>query len=67
MAGFKSVVTKLINILQNTPNILKPKDSEYDEVLNKMICPVGNQTYIKNSNYQYKGSKAIAYMAIMSD
>lgn len=45
----------------------QPKDFKYDEVRNKMICPAGKQMYIRNSNYQYKGSKAIAYMARMRD
>lgn len=45
----------------------QPKDFKYDETLNKMICPAGKQMYIKNSNYQYKGSKAIAYIAKIRD
>lgn len=45
----------------------RPKDFKYDEGRNKMICPAGKALYIRNSNYQYKGSKAIAYMARISD
>lgn len=45
----------------------QPKDFKYDAVLNKMICPAGKPMYIRNSNYQYKGSKAVAYMARISD
>ena len=45
----------------------QPKDFQYDNKTNKMICPAGKALYIRNSNYQYKGSKAIAYMARISD
>lgn len=45
----------------------QPKDFKYDETINKMICPAGRQMYIRNSNYQYKGSKAVAYMARIKD
>ena len=45
----------------------QPKDFKYDQALDKMICPAGKQLYIRNSNYQYKGSKAIAYMARIRD
>lgn len=41
----------------------QPKDFRYDEKKGKMICPAGNEMYIRNSNYEYKGSKAVAYMA----
>ena len=46
-----------------TNKYFQPKDFKYDQALNKMICPAGKQMYIKNSNYQYKGSKAVAYIA----
>jgi transposase len=45
----------------------QPKDFKYDHTLDKMICPAGKPMYIRNSNYQYKGSKAVAYMARTSD
>lgn len=50
-----------------TNKYFRPKDFKYDETIDKMICPAGNQMYIRNSNYQYKGSKAVAYMAKIRD
>ena len=45
----------------------KPEDFKYDEKTKKLICPAGNKLYAANSNYEYKGSKAIAYMARVTD
>jgi len=55
------------NKTKKTNKYFRPKDFKYDETINKMICPAGKQMYIRSSNYQYKGSKAVAYMARISD
>ena len=52
---------------QQHARYFRPRDFKYDHNINKMICPAGKTLYIRNSNYQYKGSKAIAYMARISD
>ncbi|MCD4781998.1 MAG: IS1182 family transposase [Candidatus Omnitrophica bacterium] len=43
------------------------KDFKRDEQKGKLICPAGKELYIKNRNYQYKGSKATAYSAKITD
>jgi len=43
------------------------EDFRYDEQKSTLICPAGKEMYIKNSNYEYKGSKAIAYMCRRND
>jgi len=43
------------------------EDFSYDEQKKTLICPAGKEMYIKNRNYEYKGSKAIAYMCRRND
>ncbi len=45
----------------------KVQDFKRDEEKGKLICPAGKELYIKNRNYSYKGSKAIAYSAKITD
>lgn len=42
-------------------------DFRYDEQKKTLICPWGKEMFIKNSNYEYKGCKAIAYMCKRKD
>lgn len=43
------------------------EDFRYDEQKKTLICPHDKEMYIANSNYEYKGSKAIAYMCRRKD
>lgn len=43
------------------------EDFRYDEQKRTLICPNGKEMYIANSNYAYKGSKAIAYICRRKD
>lgn len=43
------------------------EDFSYDEQKKTLICPAGKEMFIKNSNYEYKGCKAIAYMCRRKD
>jgi transposase len=43
------------------------EDFRYDEQKKTLICPCGKEMFIKNSNYEYKGCKAIAYMCRRHD
>ncbi|MCK4463870.1 MAG: transposase, partial [Candidatus Omnitrophica bacterium] len=43
------------------------EDFSYDKQKKTLICPAGKEMYIKNRNYEYKGSKAIAYMCRRND
>jgi transposase len=42
-------------------------DFRYDERKKTLICPAGKAMFIKNSNYEYKGCKATAYMCRRND
>lgn len=42
-------------------------DFRYDEQKKTLICPGGKAMFIKNSNYEYKGCKATAYMCRRND
>ncbi len=44
------------------------KDFRYDEARGKMICPAGNEMYVRNRNfYDTKGNCGISYMAKKTD
>lgn len=50
-----------------THKYFKPSEFKYDEDKKKLICPAGKALYVRNSNYEYKGRKAIAHMARKTD
>ena len=43
------------------------EDFTPDEKTGKLICPAGNELYVKNRNWTFRGFKAIAYKAKKTD
>jgi len=40
-----------------------PADFRLDDTTGKLICPAGQELYVKNRNFEIKGHRAIAYQA----
>jgi hypothetical protein len=40
-----------------------PADFRLDDATGKLICPVGQELYVKNRNFEIEGHRAIAYQA----
>jgi len=51
----------------STRKYFAPSDFKYDETRGRVLCPAGNELYLKNSNFWVRGLKGISYMAKITD